>query len=65
MMSVQKVQQVVDALCPYCGGEEGVGGVVDDIEFFFQCPCSGGSEEAVRWLLGLQEEPPPGEDWTI
>jgi hypothetical protein len=42
-----------------------VSGIVDDLQFDFQCPCSGGSEEAVRWLLGLDVPAPPGEDWVI
>ena len=36
-----------------------------DVEFVFDCPCSGGDEGAARWLLGLEGEPPPGEDWII
>jgi hypothetical protein len=48
-----------DENCPYCGGTGKVAGVVDDIEFEFVCCCSGGSEEAVRWLLGVNKEPPP------
>jgi hypothetical protein len=51
--------------CSYCGGNGEVTGVVDDVEFRFRCPCSGGSEVAVRWLLGLDREAPPGEDWVI
>lgn len=53
-----------DQCCPYCGGKGEVRGFVDDVEFIFQCPCSGGSEVAVRWLLGLKE-PPGGADWVI
>jgi hypothetical protein len=45
--------------CPYCGGTGEVAGVVGDVEFIFQCPCTGGSEAAVRWLLGLDGETPP------
>jgi hypothetical protein len=51
--------------CPYCGGAGEVRGVVDDVEFIFKCSCSGGSEESVRWLLGLNDLPPPGQDWII
>ncbi len=54
-----------DPRCPYCGGTGEVKGVVDDVELVFLCPCSGGNEEAVRWLLGLKEGPPPGDDWVI
>jgi hypothetical protein len=54
-----------DQGCPYCRGTGEVRGMVDDVEFVFECPCSGGSEEPVRWLLGLNEEPPPGQDWII
>ncbi len=54
-----------DQGCLYCGGTGEVKGMVDDVEFVFQCPCSGGSEASLRWLLGLNEEPPPGEDWSI
>jgi hypothetical protein len=35
------------------------------MEFTFRCPCSGGNEEAVRWLLGTDSKMPPGEDWII
>jgi hypothetical protein len=51
--------------CSYCDGAGEVSGMVDDIEFTFQCPCSGGNEEAVRWLLGRDVEPPPDECWYI
>lgn len=51
--------------CPYCGGRGAVTGVVDDIEFTFQCPCEGGSEESIRWLLGSTGEPPTDQDWII
>jgi hypothetical protein len=51
--------------CPFCGGIGKVSGVVDDVEFTFQCHCSGGSEEAVRWLLRLPLEAPAGDDWII
>ena len=51
--------------CAYCAGAGEVSGVVDDVEFTFRCPCSGGSEEAVRWLVGTEGEAPPGEDWII
>jgi len=63
-----------DQNCPYCYGSGEVSGVVDDVMFVFQCPCSGGSQESVRWLLGWNEEdqadedPPtedPSPDWTI
>jgi hypothetical protein len=47
-----------DQDCPYCGGKGSVYGVVGDVEFIFQCSCVGGSEEAVRWLLDLPDEPP-------
>jgi hypothetical protein len=42
-----------------------VSGVVGDVEFCFECPCSGGSEEAVRWLLGSDRETPADEDRVI
>ena len=51
--------------CPYCGGTGEVKGNVDDVEFAFRCPCVGGNEEPVRWLLGPTGEPPAGQDWTI
>jgi hypothetical protein len=51
--------------CPYCGGCGQVWGVVDDVELIFRCLCRGGSEEAVRWLLGDDWKPPPCEDWII
>jgi hypothetical protein len=54
-----------DPCCSYCVGKGEVKAIVDDIEFSFSCSCSGGSEEVVRWLLGLNEEPPPGRDWII
>lgn len=54
-----------DPNCSYCVGKGEIKGTVDDVEFAFPCSCSGGSEEAVRWLLGLNEEPPPGQDWII
>jgi hypothetical protein len=41
-----------DRPCRYCGGAGEVYGVVVDVELYFRCVCSGGSEEAVRWLLG-------------
>lgn len=37
--------------CPYCNGAGEVSGNMDDVNFTFQCVCSGGNEEAVRWLL--------------
>jgi hypothetical protein len=40
--------------CLFCHGAGEVAGIVDDIEFLFQCPCSGGNEEAVLWLLGRE-----------
>jgi hypothetical protein len=40
-------------------------GVVDDVEFFVKCPCAGGSEEVVRWLLGPDRPAPPGEEWVV
>jgi hypothetical protein len=58
-------QMTSDPRCPYCGGTGEVKGVIDDVEFIYQCSCSGGREESVRWLLGLNEEPPPGQDLTI
>lgn len=58
-------QMTNDPYCPYCGGTGEVKGTVDDVEFTFSCSCSGGSEESVRWLLGLNEEPSPGQDWSI
>ena len=51
--------------CPYCGGTGAVTGVVDDIEFTFQCPCEGGSVEPVHWLLGSTGKPPTDRDWII
>ena len=51
--------------CPFCGGAGAVTGVVDDIEFTFRCPCDGGVEEPVRWLLGSTGEPPTDQDWII
>ena len=50
--------------CPRCGGTGTVSGVVDDIEFAFRCPCSGGDEEPVRWLLGAEGSSPADEDWS-
>jgi hypothetical protein len=38
---------------------------VDDLEFTFQCPCEGGSEESIRWLLGSTRAPLTDQDWTI
>jgi hypothetical protein len=52
-------------VCPFCGGAGEVKGVIDDVEFIFKCSCSGGSEESVQWLLGLNAEPPPDQDWII
>ena len=54
-----------DEECPYCGGNGNVYGTVDDVELVIRCSCSGGSEEAVRALLGAEIEPPPGADWII
>jgi hypothetical protein len=54
-----------DSPCPRCGGTGEVSGVVDDIEFTFRCPCSGGVAESVRWLLGAEEEASAAEDWNI
>jgi hypothetical protein len=51
--------------CPYCGGTGEVTGTVDDVEFKFQCVCAGGSEESVRWLLGLPDEPPADEPFYL
>jgi len=51
--------------CPYCGDAGEVSGVVGDVQFFFQCPCSGGNEEAVRWLLCSDSSEPPGEGWVV
>jgi hypothetical protein len=48
--------------CPFCGGEGVVCANADDVDFEFDCVCAGGSEEAVRWLLG---KPPQGEDRPI
>jgi hypothetical protein len=50
-----------DPSCPYCGGAGQVSGSSGDHEFTFQCVCSGGSKEPMRWLLGLEEEPPADE----
>lgn len=52
---------MADPNCPYCGGTGEVYGTVDDVEFRFKCVCDGGSEEAVKWLLGLPEQPPADE----
>ncbi len=54
-----------DRRCRYCVGAGEVSGAVDDIQFTFQCLCTGGSEEAVRWLLGPNVSAPPGDDWVI
>jgi hypothetical protein len=54
-----------DEPCQYCRTTGVVSGAVGDVEFFFRCPCSGGNEEAVRWLLDLDSKTPPGEDWVI
>ncbi len=51
--------------CRYCGGAGEVYGVVGGVEFYFQCVCSGGSEEAVRWLLGPDVPAPPAADWIV
>ncbi len=51
--------------CRCCGGTGEVSGVVDDIEFTFQCPCAGGLAEPVRWLLGEEWEATPGDDPSI
>jgi hypothetical protein len=45
-----------DPNCPYCNGAGVVSGQVDDVHFVFECPCSGGIEESVQWLLGLGEK---------
>jgi hypothetical protein len=42
----------VKSTCLHCAGKGVVLGMVDDLEFEFECPCSGGNEKAVRWLLG-------------
>jgi hypothetical protein len=39
--------------------------MVADVEFVLGCPCSGGCEEVVRWLLGPDLPAPHGEDWVI
>jgi hypothetical protein len=54
-----------DPSCPYCGGAGQVSGSSGDMEFTFQCVCSGGSKEPVRWLLGLEEELPADEPKII
>jgi hypothetical protein len=54
-----------DPSCRYCGGVGQVTDTCGDIEFTFQCVCSGGSREPLRWLLGLEEEPPTEEPKTI
>jgi hypothetical protein len=54
-----------DPNCPYCNGAGVVSGQVDDVQFDFECPCSGGSEESVRWLLGLDEKQPADNAYTI
>ena len=50
-----------DPLCPICSGVGQMTGAVGDIEFTFQCVCSGSTEGQVRWLLGLEEELPADE----
>lgn len=39
------------AHCPYCLGAREVHGVVDDVEFIFDCICAGGNEKSVLWLI--------------
>jgi hypothetical protein len=56
---------MADLSCPYCGGAGEVSGTVGDVEFKFQCVCAGGSEESVRWLLGLPDEPPADEPFYL
>ena len=55
----------VDPNCPYCSGNGEVHGTVGDVEFNFQCVCAGGSEESVRWLLGLPDEPPADDPLIV
>jgi hypothetical protein len=55
--SSEKIQSKASRPCPCCGGTGKVAGVVDDIEFEFACTCSGGNEEALRWLLGTRKRP--------
>ena len=61
----RRTHMAADSPCARCGGTGEVSGVVDDIEFTFQCPCSGGDAESVRWLLGAEEEASAIEDWNI
>jgi hypothetical protein len=44
--------------CPHCGGAGEVSGNIDDVQVILTCSCAGGSGEAVRWLLGLEDQPP-------
>jgi hypothetical protein len=57
-------QGSASAPCPYCGGTAEIRGANDDVEFLVACTCAGGSEETVRWLLGLNE-PGDAQDWCI
>ena len=50
-----------DLKCPYCAGAGEVSGMVDDVESLSVCPCSGGGEESVRWLLEVDQGLPPYE----
>jgi hypothetical protein len=54
-----------DPSCRYCGGVGQVSGLIGDMEFTFQCVCTGGTEEPVRWLLGLEVEPVADEPKII
>lgn len=54
-----------DATCPYCDGKGEVSGVVDDVEFIFECSCAGGNEESVRWLMDIDDQAPANLDYIV
>ena len=54
-----------DQPCRFCGGAGKVSGAIGDIEFIFDCICSRGNEETIRWLLGSAWPAPPGDAWVI
>ncbi len=51
--------------CRFCGGKGMVYGVVDDVEFVFDCICSSGDEAPIRWLLGSTWLGPSDTEWGI
>jgi hypothetical protein len=55
-------ERPADRDCPYCGGSGKVHGHADDVELVFTCPCTGGNEQAARWLLSLERRPRVEED---